>query len=333
MAEGRFTNPVVASLAGVKDFFSKQKLADRYDENQRIDGLNCLVTGANSGLGYALAVNLAARGGNVVMACRREIPEAGERVKAESGSGNVEMRYLDLSKIDTIHDFCNGLVRDDKKLDVVILNAGVALPKSRKTPSGLEEMFLVNYLSNFILINLFLEKGIMRQAGKDSFIPRIIVISSDSHQGSSFIDQEEFGIYKNYGVSKGMSYYSYYKLVLNTWATELSRRINKNGTLVSVNAICPGPVHSNIIKEAPFFLRLILGGIFKIIFKSPKEASKAVVYMAISKDYEGKTNEYLHMFNPKKMDKKIYLPEEGKKLWEYSGEVWKRVDEKATIIL
>lgn len=333
MAKGRFTNPVVASLAGVKDFFSRQKLSDRYDENQRIDGLNCLVTGANSGLGYALAVNLAAKGGNVIMACRREIPEAGERVKKESGSEKVEMRYLDLSKIDSIHDFCNGLEKENKKLDIIILNAGVALPKSRKTASGLEEMFLVNYLSNYILINLFIQKGLINMAENGSHIPRIIVISSDSHQGSSYIDYDEFGIYKDYGVSKGISYYSYYKLVLNTWATELSRRINKNGTTVSVNAICPGPVHSNIIKEAPWLLRMTLAGIFKIIFKSPKEAAKAVVYMAVSPDYEGKTNEYLHMFNPKKMDGKIYLPEEGEKLWEHSGEVWKRVDKKATIIL
>ena len=330
MAEGRFTNPVVASLAGVKDFFSKQKLSNRYDESQRIDGLNCLVTGANSGLGYAVAVNLASRGGNVIMACRREIPEAGERVKKDSGSEKVEMRYLDLGKIDTIHDFCDTLEKEIKSFDVIILNAGVALPKSRKTPSGLEEMFLVNYLSNFILINLMMKKGLIGP-GKNGIAPRIIVISSDSHQGSSYIDYDEFGIYKDYGVSRGISYYSYYKLVLNTWATELSRRINQNGNRVSVNAICPGPVHSNIIKEAPLLLRLTLSSIFKIIFKSPKEAAKAVVYMAISPDYEERTNEYLHMFNPKRMDEKVYIPSEGEKLWKHSSEVWKNIDKNAFI--
>ncbi len=333
MAEGRFKNPVIASLAGVKDFFSKQKLSDHYDENQRIEGKNCLVTGANSGLGYALAVNLAKRGGNVIMACRREIPEAGEKVKQGSGASWVEMRYLDLSKIDVIHSFCEQLEKDDIKLDLVILNAGVALPKSRKTPSGLEEMFLVNYLSNFILISLLLSKNLIRYSENKNHIPRIIAISSDSHQGSSYIDHNEFGIYKDYGVSKGMSYYSYYKLVLNTWVIELSRKLQSAGIPVSVNAICPGPVHSNIIKEAPLLLRIILKSIFKIIFKSPAEAAKAVVYMAISPEYEGKTGEYLHMFNPKKMDEKVYIPEEGEKLWKHSIEVWGRVDPEVANVL
>lgn len=333
MAEGRFTNPVVASLAGIRDFFSKQKLSFRYDENQKVGGLNCLVTGANSGLGFALAVRLAKHGGNVIMACRHGIPEAGEKARSESGSSEVEMRYLDLSRIETIHEFCDNLQQDEIKLDIVVLNAGVALPGSRQTPSGLEEMFLVNYLSNFILINLMVEKGLIRTGENGSRMPRIIVISSDSHQGSSYIDYDEFGIYRNYGVSKGISYYSYYKLVLNTWAVELSRRINHNGRRVSVNAICPGPVHSNIIKEAPWLLRITLKSIFRLIFKSPAEAAKAVTYMAISPDYEGKTGEYLHMFNPKKMDTKVYLEEEGKKLWDHSAEVWKRVDDRAEVVL
>ena len=48
MAEGRFTNPVIASLAGVRDFFSKQQLATRFSENDRADGQTVLITGANS---------------------------------------------------------------------------------------------------------------------------------------------------------------------------------------------------------------------------------------------------------------------------------------------
>ena len=157
MAHGRFDNPVIAALAGVKDFFSKQKLVERLTEKDRFDGRTCIITGANSGLGFGTAVEIARRGGNVIMAGRSGIPEKGEEVRKLSGSGSVEMRYLDLSRIETIYDFVDGLVKDKIFPDVLILNAGVALPEARKTPSGIEEMFLVNYLSNVVLTNpLFL---------------------------------------------------------------------------------------------------------------------------------------------------------------------------------
>jgi NAD(P)-dependent dehydrogenase (short-subunit alcohol dehydrogenase family) len=326
MAEGRFDNPVVAALNGFFDLFKKQGLSDRLKNIDRIDEKTCLITGANSGLGFALAVDLAKRGGHVIMACRRQMPEAGEKVRKLSGSDKVEMKYLDLRNIETIHNFCDELKKDNLSLDVCILNAGVALPKSRKTESGLEELFLVNYLSNVILTSRLLMDGTIpndtlannrRESGS-----RILFISSDSHQTSSYIDYEEFGKYFEYGVSKGMEYYSYYKLVANTYFTELSRRINRNNNIdVGIHTICPGPVNTNIVKEAPWLLRNILRGIFFIIFKSPKTAAKAVVYLAISKDFEGKTNDYLQ-------DSKVYEIKEGQKLWDESHKLWQAVDKK-----
>ncbi len=253
MAEGRFTNPVVASLAGVKDFFAKQELASRFSDNDRADDMTVLITGANSGLGFALAVEFAKRGARVIMAGRSKIPEAGNQVKKLSGSDTVEMHYLDLSKIDTIHHFAQSLADQAIQIDICILNAATALPGSRQTASGQDEMFLVNYLSNVILTQDLLSKSVLRVKGT-SPISKIIFISSDSHQGATYIDYDEFGTYFEYGVSKGISNYSYFKLVLNTYATELSRRINTNGIQLSINVICPGPVASNIVKEAPWLL-------------------------------------------------------------------------------
>ncbi len=328
MSHGRFDNPVVAALAGFRDIFRKQANADKLNETHRFDGKTCIITGATSGLGFALSVEMARRGAHVIMACRSKIPEAGEMVRKKIGSTKVEMRYLDLSKIDTIHTFVDGLVKDKIHTDVTILNAGVALPKARKTESGQDEMFLVNYLSTVILINLMIEKGVINTDLSGTPKQRLIFISSDSHQGSSAIDYNEFGKYYDHGVSKGIANYSYFKLILNTYATELSRLLNPDKVNVGVLIICPGPVHSNIIKEAPFPLRMILGAIFKIIFRSPAKAALPVVYMAISEDFEGKTNEYLHMFNNKKMDPKVYLPEEGRKLWVESMRIWKEIDVK-----
>ena len=329
MAHGRFDKPVVAALAGVKDFFSGQKLADRLKDSDRAEGKTVIVTGANSGLGFGIAVDMAKRGARVIMACRRQIPEAGEKVKQLSGSDAVEMMRLDLSKIDSIHRFVDALKERGIRPDITILNAGVALPRARKTDSGQEEMFFVNYFSNFILVNRLLHDGLIQKSTRSTSKQRIIFISSDSHQGSSSIDFDIFGKYEDYGVSKGISYYSYYKLVLNTLAVELSRRINAGDLYVPVHVICPGPVHSAIIKEAPWALRKILGAIFSVVFRSPEKAAKPVVYMSIADEYGQNTAQYLHMFNPKEMDPKVYMAAAGKKLWAYSCDLWEKLDERA----
>jgi hypothetical protein len=91
-------------------------------------------------------------------------------------------------------------------------------------------------------------------------------------------------------------------------------------------------VASNIVKEAPYLLRITLRAIFRVIFRAPSRAAMPVIYMAASKDFEGKTGEYLHMFKPKKMDPKVYDEEEGKKLWDRSQSIWKSVDPGAMTI-
>ena len=362
MAEkGRFHNPVSAALAGVKDLFRSQDLAGAYNDSLRCDGKVCLVTGASSGVGEAIAVDLARRGGHVIMACRSQVPEAAERVRRASGSSTVDIRHLDLTDLDNIHAFCDSLKRDGVQLDLAFFNAGVATPKARKTASGLDEIFLVNNLSKFITANRLLADGTIPNAtvagnARPGQTPRMIYTSSDSHQTASAIDFEAFGVYNDYGVNKAIQYYSYYKLVLNTMNTELARRLRGTGAAqqasegdaagasakvsanvtpdVSVHTFCPGPVNTNIIREAPGPLRAVLRGIFSIAFRTPAQGAMPATYLGCSTDLEGQTNRYLHMLNNKKMDPKVYDAEAGKRLWEASAAIWKRVDPtRARVVL
>ncbi len=326
MSYGRFNNPVAATLAGFKDRFRKQVLQERFTCDDRFDGKRVLITGANSGLGFALAVEIAKRGGHVTMACRSQIPQAGERARQLSGSATIEMRECNLSILSSIHDFVEDLVRDGVTYDVILLNAATTLPEARRTECGQDEMFLVNYFANFILVNLVLKRGILRS---DVAQPRLIFISSDSHRGASAVDYDEFGRYFEYGVAKAIANYSYFKLILNIFATELHRRLNGDKINVQVNLICPGPVNSNIIKAAPWPLRMVLRAIFTVIFKSPANAALPVVYLAASSDFENRSNQYLHMFSPKEMDEKVYDAAEGERLWQESAALWKRIDPDA----
>lgn len=322
---GRFRNPVEAVLVGTLEFFRRQTNIRPLTDSDRLDGRNCLITGASSGVGYALALELARRGAHLLLACRSGIPQVGEQIKALSGNPNIAMLHVDLADLDSVHHLADTLRDSGVKLDVVHCNAGVTPPRARKTPQGLDEMFTVNYLSTYVLLNRLLSDGIIPNANfsgnprAGAPRPRIIITSSDSHRNASAIDFDELGVYRDYGVRGSINNYSYFKLILNTFATELSRRLKTDDRVdVSVFTVCPGPVNSNIIRDAPPLLRRFLRFIFTFFFQTPAKAAPPLVYLACAPEMEGRTNVYLHMMAEKRMDEKVYDEEAGKRLWEKS---------------
>ncbi|MCX6307247.1 MAG: SDR family NAD(P)-dependent oxidoreductase [Bacteroidetes bacterium] len=365
MAENKhrkYNNPVSATLTGIGDLFKKQVPAGVLKLTDRLDGKTVLVDGSSSGLGFAIAVDVARRGAKVIMACRSGIPEMGEKVKKLSGNQNVHMLHVDFSDINSIHSLIaqlrppsppgegsggevvssqgegsGGEVAShagDGPIDILICNAGIVPKKSRKTPQGLEEMFMVNYFSKFIFVNLLLENNCFRNQPNDilnrkskienrkSNIPRIIFIASESHRNPEKFDWDDFGKYRDYSIGKSIELYGYYKLLLTTFSVELSRRLNPNGqTNFSVFSMCPGPVNSNIAREAPKAFTPLLKLVFGIFFKSPAKAAIPVVYLAASGDVEGKAFDYLFLMSRQKVDEKASDPENGRRLWELSAEL------------
>lgn len=319
---GRFSNPFSAVFTGVYELMRKKATVRDLSATDRFDGKTVLVTGANSGLGFGIAELLAHRGAHVIMACRGGIPEAGEQIRAKIPGASLEMRFVDLKEFDSIRALVQGLRQDGVTVDILIDNAGVTPARARKTAAGFDEMFMVNYLAKFVLAIGLLEAGVIpnntfaRKARKGQ-IPRMIYISSDSHQNASAIDFEQLGVFEDYtGPSRGVSLYSYNKLVLNTFVVELSRRLQPaSGIDVAVHAICPGPVNSNIIRDAPPAVKAVLKLVFALFFKKPLVAAEPVIYLAAAPELEGQTGLYLHMNRPKQMDAKVYDPEAGRKLW------------------
>jgi NAD(P)-dependent dehydrogenase (short-subunit alcohol dehydrogenase family) len=150
-------------------------------------------------------------------------------------------------------------------------------------------------------------------------IPRIIFVSSESHRNPKNFDWEGFGRYREYSMGKTVALYGYYKLLLTTFANEVSRRLNSSGpTRCSVFVLCPGPVNSNIAREAPVLFKPLLKLVFRIFFRSPEKAVKPVLYFACSPDVEGKPTDYLFLMSRKEMDPKARDWQNGKRLWQYS---------------
>lgn len=322
-------------MAGLRDLLGEQPLAGRLTDDLRLDGRTCLVTGASSGLGFAAAAQLAQRGARVLMVSRSGIPEAGDEVRSRSGSDAIEQLRVDLSDLEQVHGLADTLRDRGERIDVLLDNAGVATPKARKTPQGLDAMFVTNYLSKFLLAQRLLIDGTIVNdtlgPSRPDVVarrrPRIIYVSSDSHRGASAIDWESFGQFEDHGVNRGIENYSYFKLILNTYAVELSRRLGTGSSLdVPVHVMCPGPVNTNILRDAPPPLMVFMKAMFRVFFRDPEVAARPAVYMCASGEFERETRRYLHMFRPKAMDDKCYDPQAGSKLWERTVELLDRVD-------
>jgi len=320
----KYNSPVAAIFTGIGDLFKRPAQTLTTQNLPSLEGKKVLITGASSGLGFATAVDLASRGAHVIMAQRSGIPQKGEQVKRESGSEKVDMIRMDLSDLDSLQTLMGEIRERFGQLDIIVCNAAMVANKSRAVKQGLDEMFVVNYFAKFLLVNQVMNEGILNQAGPH--LPRIIFVASESHRNPSAFDWEGFGTYQPYGIKQSVSMYGYYKLLLVTMANELSRRINGEGKVTcSVFALCPGPVNSNIAREAPRIFQALLKLVFGIFFRSPKKACEPVSYLAASKEMEGKTGEYMFLMQMKEMDDKAVDHENGKKLWELSERVSKQI--------
>ncbi len=320
MNKGKYDNPLKATFNGIRDLYSKKAPSLSLPHDINLASKTILITGASSGLGFASAKRLSTAGAKVIMAVRSGIPERGEAIKKMSGNNHVSMYHVDLLDFNSIDKLTERLKEGEVKLDILISNAAMVPLKSRKTPQGLEEMFMVNYLAPFYLINRMVNEGIVKTTGS-----RIIIVSSESHRNPECFDWEKFGKYHDYGIGETVSRYGYFKLLLTTFGNELNRRLKAEGKNIPVKLLCPGPVNSNIAREAPGWMQPLLKGVFSIFFKSPEKASDPIIYFATATKQEFDAVDYLFLMQPKAMDDKATSPENGRMLWEKSEKLIKEL--------
>ena len=145
-------------------------------------GRVAVVTGANTGLGFETARQLARRGATVVLACRdlAKARAAADRIRDETGSATLHTIRLDLASLASVHEASDQLRADHPAIDLLINNAGVmAVPTFQRSEDGHELTFATNHLGPFAFTGLLLDRVL---AAPHS---RIVTVSSIGHRDGS----------------------------------------------------------------------------------------------------------------------------------------------------
>lgn len=212
-------------------------------------GRTAVVTGANSGIGYFAARELARHGASVVLACRSAARghAAEVRLRAEVPGADVEFLPLDLADLATVREFAAAYGRRRSRgggsggagdtLDLLVNNAGVmALPYGR-TADGFETQFGVNHLGHFALTGLLLPRLLAAAPGA-----RIVNLSSGFHALGD-VDHTDLNGERSYRrwIAYGRS-----KTANLLFTHELSRRLAAAGSEIVAAASHPGYAATNL---------------------------------------------------------------------------------------
>ncbi len=221
--------------------FGAETTTDEVLEGIDLTGRWALVTGASAGLGQETARALAAHGASLILGVRdlAKGEAAAEPVRAaasaSAGSGEVELRQVDLADLASVRAFTDGVAADHDELHLLIANAGVMACPQGTTADGFETQFGTNHLGHFVLVNRLVP---LLLAGAPS---RVVVLSSAGHRFSD-VDLDDPGFertpydpWRAYGRAKTANV---------QFAVGLDRRLRDRG--VRATAVHPGGIMTEL---------------------------------------------------------------------------------------
>jgi NAD(P)-dependent dehydrogenase (short-subunit alcohol dehydrogenase family) len=242
-----------------------------------------MVTGANSGLGRAVAEALAGQGATVLMVCRDAArgEHARDAIMAATGNPQVLSFVADLASQAAIRGLAAQVRERFDRLHLLINNAGTAFPARHLSPDGIEMALAVNHLAPFLLTNLLLDP--LRAAAP----ARIVNVGTRIDTAMDFDDlnweRRPYRLMQAYGQSKlGNLHFTF----------ELARRLAGSG--VTANCCFPGVFRSNLggTDGAQGWFWRAVDRLVGWALPTPEQAARRVLYLATDPALAGVTGGY-----------------------------------------
>lgn len=268
-------------------------------------GKACVITGANTGIGYQTALALAKKGADILVIARDEdkVKNTIDRLVAESQNRNIDGTVIDLSSQRDLRSGAKDILTKKPVIDVLINNAGTWYSNLVYTDENIEMQFAVNHLAYFYLTHLLLP-GLAK-----SDDPRIINVGSDSHF-SGKIHFNDINLTRKY---HGLRAYAQSKLANVLFTYEFNKR--KPLEKICINCIQPGLVKTNIGLKHTVALHSLAWKLRRLSGVQPVEGAETSVHLASSDEVKGISGKYWHKRKVKKSSKRSYIKEDAQRLW------------------
>lgn len=240
-----------------------------------------VVTGANAGLGYFVAEQLAATGARVVLACRDEerAQHAVDRILSIVPDADLQIVVTDLADLRSVREAAERIMADGP-VDVLVANAGVVGSKRRQTTAdGFELQFGTNHLGHFALVSHLLPALTAADEG------RIVHLGSIAHSYAR-LDLDDPMMVARYSSHRA---YARSKLAVMTFGFELDRRLRAAGSRVSSVVAHPGFALENLTERRAGIVRRRwlpspVVGILRTFAQGKDQGARPLVYAAIGAD-------------------------------------------------
>jgi NAD(P)-dependent dehydrogenase (short-subunit alcohol dehydrogenase family) len=273
-----------------------------------MDGQVCVVTGATSGIGRAVAVALGRLGAQLVLVARdRDRGEATVTDLVAAGALRPRLEIADLASMAQVRALA-GRLGELERIDVLVNNAGVLAARRRVTADGLEEVFAVNHLAPFLLTCLLLDKLTAAAPA------RVITVTSGAHADAR-LDLDDLQMEREWDSWRA---YAGSKLANILFTRELARGVEGSG----VTATCahPGMVRTRFGREARLPMRAAVT-LARPLMLSPERGASTIVYLATSPEVAGATGGYYVRRRLREPSPAARDDATARRLWQLSAEL------------
>src|SRR5580704_12802981 len=273
-----------------------------------MDGQICVVTGATSGIGRAMATALGRLGAQLVLVARdRDRGEATASGLVAAGAPPPRLEIADLASMEQVRSLADRLGALER-IDVLVNNAGLLAGERRVTADGFDEVFAVNHLAPFLLTNLLL--GQLAAAGSG----RVITVTSDAHT-AAHLDLDDLQLERGW---QSWRAYANSKLANILFTRELARRLE--GSAVTANCAHPGLVRTRFGREARLPMRAAVT-LARPFMLSPRRGARTVVYLATSPEVAGASGGYYVKSQRREPSPAARDDALARRLWQLSEEL------------